>query len=69
MFISQNSFRNERDHMCSIFGAYWFGIYSTVMSCLDILQSLQTHEDTPKGNSLFLDLTKSPLKVTSFREI
>lgn len=61
-------FKKRRDQICYVFGALE-NLFKAI-SNLGISQNvLQTHEGTTKRNSLFLDLRKSPLKVTSFNEI
>lgn len=54
--------------MCSILGASWFGNQFKAISSLEILK-VYGKPMRPHQNKLFLDLRKSRLKVTSFREI
>lgn len=68
MCILWRCFKKKRDKICYVFGALE-NLFKAI-SNLGISQSLlQTHEGTTKRSSLFLDLRKSPLKVTSFNEI
>lgn len=61
-------FKKRREQICYVFGALE-NLFKAI-SNLGISQNvLQTHEGTTERNSLFLDLRKSPLKVTSFNEI